>query len=651
MRYFRNLSKSALPAAIATTILLISAPSAAQSDPCLEVFPDTLQFNLPLFAEYLVLDSQYLMVNNCGGGELAWSAFPNESWVGFSPQSGENFDSVAVWIVVSGLPDIFTPPPLGDTLILEAVLTFEAAEAANSPQYVLIQLGLYQIGPDECNILVYPTHFEYDLPIGASAGDSLIIVEADSLDAAIALSNHSNWLTLPVFFTAPRTPATTPFWISTTGMEPGIYFDTIEVHSWLFDDYTKDCGTRYVPVQLTVRDDGGEYEVAAEPSYIQVTVPPGEDRFDSLFVYETFGRSVGFVFENSKSWLTVEPLCQMPPYNTPRSLILNYNATELAPGQYVDSIIISPDLTYDSAWFPPIAVPVVMNVEEEEPQIIVIPGRFDLWLDSDDTLKICMTIYEQGGEHLPYEIETIGQSTWLQPHPNDTSTGIMPDFICFNVVTTDLEPGRYGDTLIVYNPLDCDCPYFEILIPVFLEVIEDSAEYIVAADPASFEFVTNSSEPIIDSLFVYELHDHDVVFMHENKAHWLVVNPFEMLPLTTPLKMPIVINIDTMPIGHFVDTIFIYSGWGPYYFEPVAVPVGLTVVNGEFFRGDANTDDRVNVGDAVFLINYIFKYGPPPQPFEAGDANCDGRVNVGDAVYLINFVFKSGPVPMLSCYQ
>jgi DNA-binding beta-propeller fold protein YncE len=61
--------------------------------------------------------------------------------------------------------------------------------------------------------------------------------------------------------------------------------------------------------------------------------------------------------------------------------------------------------------------------------------------------------------------------------------------------------------------------------------------------------------------------------------------------------------------------------------------------------GDANSDKQINVGDAVFLISYVFKGGPAPDPLEAGDANCDSDINVGDAVYLINYVFKGGPEP------
>ncbi|MEZ5359336.1 MAG: FG-GAP-like repeat-containing protein [Candidatus Zixiibacteriota bacterium] len=61
--------------------------------------------------------------------------------------------------------------------------------------------------------------------------------------------------------------------------------------------------------------------------------------------------------------------------------------------------------------------------------------------------------------------------------------------------------------------------------------------------------------------------------------------------------------------------------------------------------GDTDSDGSVNVGDAVYLINYIFKNGFPPIPLSRGNVNCDASVNVGDAVYLINYIFRGGPEP------
>jgi len=64
--------------------------------------------------------------------------------------------------------------------------------------------------------------------------------------------------------------------------------------------------------------------------------------------------------------------------------------------------------------------------------------------------------------------------------------------------------------------------------------------------------------------------------------------------------------------------------------------------------GDANDDGSVNVGDAVYMINYIFKNGPTPSSKGQGDANGDCKLNVGDAVYLINYIFKNGNPPILN---
>lgn len=68
-----------------------------------------------------------------------------------------------------------------------------------------------------------------------------------------------------------------------------------------------------------------------------------------------------------------------------------------------------------------------------------------------------------------------------------------------------------------------------------------------------------------------------------------------------------------------------------------------------FVCGDATMDYQLNIGDAVYLVNFVFKDGPAPYPICVGDANHDGETNVGDTVYLINYVFKGGPAPVPDC--
>ncbi len=64
-----------------------------------------------------------------------------------------------------------------------------------------------------------------------------------------------------------------------------------------------------------------------------------------------------------------------------------------------------------------------------------------------------------------------------------------------------------------------------------------------------------------------------------------------------------------------------------------------------FLLGDANGDGLIDLGDVVYLLNYLFKGEDPPDPLQAGDANCDGTVELGDAIYLLNYLFKGGDPP------
>lgn len=63
--------------------------------------------------------------------------------------------------------------------------------------------------------------------------------------------------------------------------------------------------------------------------------------------------------------------------------------------------------------------------------------------------------------------------------------------------------------------------------------------------------------------------------------------------------------------------------------------------------GDMDASDRTDIGDVVYMINYIFAGGLVPIDLHCGDVNGDGKTNIGDAVYLINFMFAGGPEPCI----
>ena len=66
----------------------------------------------------------------------------------------------------------------------------------------------------------------------------------------------------------------------------------------------------------------------------------------------------------------------------------------------------------------------------------------------------------------------------------------------------------------------------------------------------------------------------------------------------------------------------------------------------DFACGDASGDGSLNIGDATFLISYIFSGGAAPcSSAGIGDFNCDGKLNIVDVTAVIAFIFSGGPAP------
>ena len=66
-------------------------------------------------------------------------------------------------------------------------------------------------------------------------------------------------------------------------------------------------------------------------------------------------------------------------------------------------------------------------------------------------------------------------------------------------------------------------------------------------------------------------------------------------------------------------------------------------------RGDAADpmDGVIDITDLVYLIDYMFRGGPPPPCFDEADINGDGvePIDVSDLLYLIDYMFTGGPPP------
>ena len=63
-----------------------------------------------------------------------------------------------------------------------------------------------------------------------------------------------------------------------------------------------------------------------------------------------------------------------------------------------------------------------------------------------------------------------------------------------------------------------------------------------------------------------------------------------------------------------------------------------------FQRGDCNSDDKVDLADSATMLANQFNGLPILCP-DACDSNDDGVLNMADSVYLLNWLFKFGPIP------
>jgi len=74
------------------------------------------------------------------------------------------------------------------------------------------------------------------------------------------------------------------------------------------------------------------------------------------------------------------------------------------------------------------------------------------------------------------------------------------------------------------------------------------------------------------------------------------------------------------------------------FFNPLQQPI---------LAGDVDGSGGRNLVDIIFLVNYVYKFGPAPSPLCRGDQNGSGGFpNITDILRLINFVYKAGPPPV-----
>ena len=248
----------------------------------------------------------------------------------------------------------------------------------------------------------------------------------------------------------------------------------------------------------------------------------------------------------------------------------------------------------------------------------------------------------------------------------------------------------YGSSVPINWPPEGEVGSFEVtevnaysLVPVNLKVLPGGGVVQVNINIATIDYIKGfvvplfaegTSNPVIDTLLTGGLSDWcPPAFFPPSLIDcyytWVtIVNPYG--PPTDPLLFNAILSGTGLTPGSnglYCRMFYKVTGPGTLIFRTAvhstAGQIGMWRVDnsellinwptegivGSFevfeYRGDVNNDNRLNISDAVYIVNYLFKGGPSPNPLETGDINCDGEVTVSDVIYLINYLFKGGPPP------
>lgn len=232
------------------------------------------------------------------------------------------------------------------------------------------------------------------------------------------------------------------------------------------------------------------------------------------------------------------------------------------------------------------------------------------------------------------------------PTPNDFDPPVDPG-IAFELPTLNVVPGEFG-----------------LAMPLLLTNDKDveAVEVALTFDPVAIDFeewdITNSLLGDVNAEFV----DSDI--SAEEGTAWLAaivdfatpIDGHAIPPGDDELLATLIVSVPvSAPAPQVTEVSFAASVGTPPKYNIASVNGGNAVtplltagaleIELPFIRGDVNRDGMVDIGDAVYLLTYLFQSGPAPTCEDSADANNDGMIDLADGIYLLNYLFVGGPTP------
>jgi len=253
-------------------------------------------------------------------------------------------------------------------------------------------------------------------------------------------------------------------------------------------------------------------------------------------------------------------------------------------------------------------------------------------IDIDDAGNVYVTGTSLGSLYEDYatiKYDANGDTLWIRRYDrgrgDDCATAIAVD-ASGNVYVTG-----YGYSMVWMNTAYVTIKYDSAGNPLWVRhfnvYVGRSKAYALALDSLSNVYVTGSSN-------VWGYGDYYTTVGYDSSGNLLWVERYDGPGNLDDVAYAIALDGS----GNVYVTGWSWNGRNYDYATIKYVQTGR-------WRGDANGDDVIDIADVIYLINYLFIDGSPPDPLPVGDCNCDEVVDIADVMYLINYLFIGGSPP------
>ncbi len=549
-------------------------------------------------------DVQNIYIENTGGGELNWSATYDESWLSVNPVSGTGPAVLDVEVDLTGLS--------AGTYI--ETVEIAATGADNSPQYVEVTLEVAE-APE---IVLDQTLFNFSMTSQNPPGsDALNITNSGGSDLNWTATNLHTWLSLnPTSGTAPSTISLN---INSAGLGAGTYYDTITVSC---PEAANSPQTSEVVLEFT----NTLIEVPGDYSLIQDAINSAVTGDSILVDNGTYNEHLSI---GGKGLILISQYAFSGDENDIVNTILDGGNTE--------RVIYLNQGTGKIQGF------TIINGSN------VVGGAIHFYgsaINSDDSLVICNNIFSNNWDHAIFAWTSkalIRDNTFKE----NTSDGAGGGVFCYAQDSCTISHNIFVDNTSggIGGAISCQDNCYNI--------IENNTFYNNTANTngGTITIVTASSAILERNIIVqntgggiqfgtdasYSFSCNDVWGNTDGDAY------IGCTPASDDMSYdPLFCNPTEYDFGLY-DT----SPCAPAN-NDCGVLIGAKDVNctaSAYICCDVTGDENVNVSDAVFITNYVFIGGTPPDPVEVGDCTCDDNCNISDAVAIINYVFIGGYEP------